>query len=274
MNNPLISVIVPCYNQAQYLDECLQSVLDQTYSNWECIIVNDGSPDNTEEVAKKWLAKDSRFRYFYKENGGLSSARNFGIKKAEGEWILPLDSDDKIGDCYLEKAQIHFHEDFKIIYCKAHFFGSTLTPWLLRDYSYQDILFGNHIFCAAFFKKIDWENASGYDENLKYGREDWDFWLSILNEGSKVSKLDYVGFYYRRKENSMDVQLNENEQLLIDAENYIFKKHLHKYLFFNKNAIFNSRYYFNLEKENNKMKLYLEKNSFVIRVLTKLHILK
>ena len=65
--NPLISVIVPCYNQAQYLDECLQSVLDQTYQNWECIIVNDGSPDHTEEVAKKWTEKDPRFKYLKKE---------------------------------------------------------------------------------------------------------------------------------------------------------------------------------------------------------------
>ena len=63
---PLISVIVPCYNQAQYLDECLQSVLEQTYQNWECIIVNDGSPDNTEEVVKKWTEKDPRFKYLKK----------------------------------------------------------------------------------------------------------------------------------------------------------------------------------------------------------------
>lgn len=66
-----VSVIVPCYNQAKYLSEALQSVLDKTYENWECIIVNDGSPDNTEEVAKQWVEKDSRFKYFYKENGGL-----------------------------------------------------------------------------------------------------------------------------------------------------------------------------------------------------------
>ncbi len=94
--NPLISVIVPCYLQAEYLDECLQSVYDQTYSNWECIIVNDGSLDNTEEIAKRWLEKDNRFRYIYKENGGLSSARNAGIREAKGEWIQFLDSDDMI----------------------------------------------------------------------------------------------------------------------------------------------------------------------------------
>lgn len=83
---PLISVIVPCYNQAQYLDECLQSVYDQTYQNWECIIVNDGSPDNTEEIVLQWTKKDARFNYLKKENGGLSSARNAGIDIAKGEF--------------------------------------------------------------------------------------------------------------------------------------------------------------------------------------------
>ena len=109
--NPLISVIVPCYNQAQYLDECLQPVLDQTYTDWECIIVNDGSPDHTEEVAKKWLKKDPRFKYIHKENGGLSSARNAGITQAKGEWVLPLDADDKIGNLYLELAEKEFSKN-------------------------------------------------------------------------------------------------------------------------------------------------------------------
>lgn len=94
--NTLVSVIIPCYKQAQYLDEALQSVFNQTYANWECIIVNDGSPDNTAEVANWWLEKDRRFRYLIQENAGLSSARNSGIDYATGEFILPLDADDKI----------------------------------------------------------------------------------------------------------------------------------------------------------------------------------
>ena len=104
MNNK-ISIIVPCYNQAQYLDECLQSVLEQTYENWECIIVNDGSPDDTEVVAKKWLEKDNRFQYLYKKNGGLSSARNAGIKQAKGVYIQLLDSDD-----LLQKDKLKIHK--------------------------------------------------------------------------------------------------------------------------------------------------------------------
>jgi glycosyltransferase involved in cell wall biosynthesis len=81
----MVSVIVPCYNQARYLSEALQSVILQSYSNWECIIVNDGSTDNTENVALKFQEDDERFRYIKKENGGLSSARNHGLSVINGE---------------------------------------------------------------------------------------------------------------------------------------------------------------------------------------------
>ena len=102
--NKLVSIIVPCYNQAQYLPEALQSVLDQTYSDWECIIVNDGSPDDTDIVAKEWLIKDIRFKYIYKENGGLSSARNAGIEIAIGDFIQFLDADDILDFEKFEKS--------------------------------------------------------------------------------------------------------------------------------------------------------------------------
>ena len=137
MEKPLVSIIVPCYNQSQYLDECLNSVLNQTYLNWECIIVNDGSPDQTCEVANKWLAKDIRFSYIEKENGGVSSARNIGIDAANGEFILPLDADDKIGDTYITKAIIAFNQNelLKVVYCNAEKFGNENGIWSLPDFS-------------------------------------------------------------------------------------------------------------------------------------------
>ena len=100
----MVSVIVPCYNQAIYLPEALNSLLAQTYQCWEAIVVNDGSPDETEKVALEYTWKDSRIKYVFKENGGLSSARNKGIELAQGEFILPLDADDIIHPEYMEKA--------------------------------------------------------------------------------------------------------------------------------------------------------------------------
>ena len=112
----LISVIVPCYNQAHFLDETLNSILNQSYTNWECIIVNDGSPDNTENIAKKWMKKDQRFKYISKENGGLSSARNHGLKVAKGDFIQFLDSDDLLSfDKFKKSINAFKNQDAAIV---------------------------------------------------------------------------------------------------------------------------------------------------------------
>ena len=220
---PLISVVVPCYNQAQYLDECLQSVLDQTYTDWECIIVNDGSPDNTEDVAKKWVEKDARFRYLFKENGGLSSARNAGIEIAKGEWILPLDADDKIGNQYLELAEKEFEKDYTVIYCEAELFGNEIGKWHLPEFSLENLAKKNCIFCSAFYKKEDWKKVNGYDINMIYGLEDYEFWISLLKNKNTVKKLPQTLFYYRVKENSMLTNLKSER--INKMFNYISKKH-------------------------------------------------
>ena len=123
-NKPIVSVIIPCFNQAQYLTEALNSVLNQTFQNWECIIVNDGSPDNTEEVALGWCNKDKRFKYLKKENGGLSSARNAGLKIAQGEYIQFLDSDDLLQKEKIE-SQVSFlgyNLNVDIVYSSSLYF--------------------------------------------------------------------------------------------------------------------------------------------------------
>ena len=93
---PLISVIVPCYNQESFLNETLDSIYNQTFQIWECIIIDDGSTDNSKEIALKWCALDERFKYFFQLNGGLSNARNKGLHIAKGDYIQLLDGDDLI----------------------------------------------------------------------------------------------------------------------------------------------------------------------------------
>lgn len=225
----MISVIVPCYDQAQYLSEALESVIDQTYSNWECIIINDGSTDNTEEIANQYLKKDSRFKYLYKVNGGLSSARNAGINMSAGQYILPLDADDKIGNTYLEKA-VHLFENnaaIKLVYAKAEKFGVVNETWDLSPYTYHNMLLNNNIYCSAIFRRSDFDDTSGYDENMKNGYEDWDFWLQLLNEHDLVYQMDQVNFYCRQKGYS---SVYSNHELEIQGRKYIYKKHINKYL--------------------------------------------
>ncbi|MBF2708229.1 glycosyltransferase family 2 protein [Flavobacterium soyangense] len=208
--NAIVSIIVPCYNQAQYLDEALQSVLDQTYQNWECIIVNDGSSDNTEEVAQKWVQKDVRFQYFFKKNGGVSSTRNLGICYAIGEFILPLDADDRIGRTYINSAVRVFRRNstLKLVYSKAEYFGDKTGLWYLPSFSIQNLARFNMIFCSAIYRKKDWELVGGYDVNMIYGIEDWEFWIAILKDGGNVFRLDTVEFYYRVKKVSRQKQLD------------------------------------------------------------------
>ncbi|TDX84742.1 glycosyltransferase family 2 protein [Epilithonimonas xixisoli] len=228
MKNPLISIIVPCYNQGKFLSECLQSVLEQTYQFWECIIVNDGSIDDTEDIAQKWILKDSRFRYISKQNAGLSAARNSGIDLALGKWILPLDADDKIGNQYLELAEKEFDKGYSIIYCNAEFFGIKTGHWDIAEFSLHNLSFNNVIFCSAFFQKSQWVDVQGYDTDLIYGLEDWEFWISLLKNGGNVLKLDYYGFFYRIKESSMLADLSDDR--LRKMKTLIFKKHVDFFL--------------------------------------------
>jgi len=226
--NIKISIIVPCFNQAKFLDECLNSVLNQTYSNWECIIINDGSQDNTSVVANLWISKDSRFKYLFQENRGLSSARNLGIRNSNSDFLLPLDADDKISPNYIEECVkiILSSDTVKVAYGKGVKFGSINEDWVLPKYDFLKLLEKNMIFCTALFRKSDWEICNGYDEHLKEGFEDWEFWINILSKGGTAIQSQKCTFYYRIKSNSMSTELNSSEFIKTKNKKYIFQKHL------------------------------------------------
>ncbi|WP_178989001.1 glycosyltransferase family 2 protein [Winogradskyella schleiferi] len=231
-STPIISIVVTCYNQAPFIDEALNSVLEQTYQNWECIIVNDGSTDHTEEVILKWLKKDIRFQYIASVNKGVSNARNIGIEKALGTYILPLDGDDIFGTRYVELGISEFnkHPDLKVVYCKAKKFGTETGYWVLPVFSMEKLRYVNMIFCSAIFKKEDWNAICGYDTNMTHGLEDWEFWIALLKNGGEVKQLDYVGFFYRIKERSRqaDLSIDSNKNEMMCA--YISKKHADIYI--------------------------------------------
>ena len=101
--SPKISVIVPVYNVEKYLPRCIDSILSQTFKDFELLLIDDGSPDNCGKICDEYAAKDRRVRVFHKPNGGVSSARNLGLDKACGEWITFIDSDDYVAVDYLEE---------------------------------------------------------------------------------------------------------------------------------------------------------------------------
>jgi len=223
----IVSVIIPCYNQANYLPETLESLFQQTYSHWEAIIVNDGSPDDTEKIALEYVEKDQRIHYIYKDNGGLSSARNKGIEYARGEFILPLDADDIIKPEYIEKALDAFKQNpqTKLVYCQAVFFGEIVGEWNLVYQGYKNLLVGNAIFCSSIYRKADYLKVGGYDENMRSGYEDWEFYIRLLDEDSIVFQIPLPLFNYRIKANSMSASANQKDARF-KTQYYIYTKHL------------------------------------------------
>lgn len=234
--SPLVSIIIPCFNQAQYLPDALYSVLEQTLSNWECIIVNDNSPDNTEQIANDFIRKDKRFKHHFLSNKGVAVARNEGIKMAEGNFILPLDADDKISPFYLEKAIKAFEDDsqIKVVYGNAEYFGDLSGKWDLADYNYQSLLLDNMIYCSGIFRKSDFMKVGGYSESLVHGLEDWDFWIRLLKEDDKVVKLSEVVFFYRKKAISRttelirDSKMEETQKEIISQNKDIYNEYLYQ----------------------------------------------
>ena len=224
---PKVSVIMPCYNQGRYIEEAVTSVLSQTFQDFEVIIVNDGSTDpDTIETLESF--DKPKCRVIHTANQGLADARNSGIREASGEYILPLDADDRIGSTYLEKAVRLLDEqpNVGIVYCEAEFFGEESGRWELPPYRFPDVLLGNYIFCSAFFRKADWANTPGY-QVICGGWEDYDFWLSLIEIGREVIRIPEVLFFYRRMSGSMIKTMTREEQLV--AHSRIFHNHRELY---------------------------------------------
>lgn len=113
--NCTISIIVPVYNAEKYLNRCIDSVLTQTYTNFELLLINDGSKDRSGEICDEYAAKDSRVRVFHKENGGVSSARNLGLDNIRGEWVTFCDSDDYVDSCWLNNYILNIVADCELV---------------------------------------------------------------------------------------------------------------------------------------------------------------
>jgi glycosyltransferase involved in cell wall biosynthesis len=208
---PSFSIIIPCYNQAHFLPDCLESLVNQSFSNWEAIVVNDGSTDNTNEVAKSYCLKDNRIRIIQKENGGLSSARNKGIENANGSRLIFLDSDDFLYEKCLENIAsiIKTVDDNCLIQCGYSYITEDNQKILShvniypKKSLYPEILEGNlgpcHSICIS--KKLV-EKIGFFDESLK-SVEDWDFWMRAVKVGCTIEILSNPLVYYRYSKNSM-----------------------------------------------------------------------
>ncbi|WP_170234042.1 glycosyltransferase [Segetibacter aerophilus] len=250
-----MSIIVPCYNQGRYLPETIGSVRSQTFSDWEIIIIDDGSSDiETKELLGN--LNEPKVKIIHTENRGVAAARNTGIESAKGKYILPLDADDLIGKDYLKEAVACLAADIelKVVYSNAKYFGDEKGLISLEDYDPKKMLRQNLIFCTALFRKSHWLKCGGYDEEFLTGWEDWEFWLRLINSERQVHKLPGIHFYYRIKKGSRNANL-QNERLK-HAEQQLYSKHIKLYRKSYPNPISLIRNYENLLYEQQQFENY------------------
>jgi glycosyltransferase involved in cell wall biosynthesis len=223
-DSKFISIIVPCYNYGHFLHETLNSVQKQTYQNWECIIVDDGSTDNTKKVAEEYCKKDSRFNYLYKTNGGLSSARNTGLKASKGEYIQLLDADDLIEDKKLEihSEYLSAHPETDIVYGSMMRFlhnNRAVTFYTNPDNDYNwmpeisgkgrtvlnTLLFDNIMVVSSPLLRKSVIEKTGYFNEQLFSAEDWEYWLRccLQNIHFQFLKHDNTLTLIRTHEHSM-----------------------------------------------------------------------
>jgi glycosyltransferase involved in cell wall biosynthesis len=187
--------------------------------------------DNSYFIMKEYAGRDERIQYIHQENQGLSAARNNGIKSSHGKYILPLDADDLIHEDYIAEAVevLGQRNDVKVVYCRAEYFGEKTGEWKLPQYNMLEMLYMNCIFCTAMYRRTDFDQTSGYNTNMKYGWEDWDFWLSLLEKGGNVYQIPQIRFYYRVKKKSMLADLKRQNDKNKEMALTIMENHLSLY---------------------------------------------
>lgn len=228
---PTISVVMPCYNNGAYVGQAIESVQNQTYGNWELIIVNDGSTDNSEEVINRYAQADKRIRYINQENRGVSTARNNGVKTATGEYICFLDADDWLEEECLKKSEEIFqeHQDLRAFYLKNWSVDEAGNGHEYVDYygNYNGVLLwgmANHM----VIRKVDFMSVGGYDEQMRSGWEDWDFSIRFLYHNCNVIVSDKCLYFYRQYSSEERVS-NQAYRNIEAIQKYVYCKNIDIY---------------------------------------------
>lgn len=216
---PRVAVVMPCYNQGKYLREAVQSVFDQTFADWELVIVNDGSTDDSEAVAKAVIAENPgrRITLVSQANAGPSAARNRAIAATQAAYILPLDADDRIAPNAVARMSELLDREPKvaIAYCDWDHFGAVQGVRKALEYDFKYLSEKENIFtCTSMFRRVAWEKTGGFKANMNLGLEDWEFWISCGELGFYGKRIPEVLFHYRLKEKSRNTTAQEHYRVM------------------------------------------------------------
>ncbi|MBR1801888.1 glycosyltransferase family 2 protein [Candidatus Saccharibacteria bacterium] len=237
--NPKVSIIIPTFNAEDTLERCINSVLEQTYNNLEIIIINDGSTDKTAEIGKKLAKKNTQIKYIFQENRGVSSARNNGIKKASGEYIFFLDSDDTI-DVGVIMALINSREEGTLNSSRIFFKDKKRETEIHRESSYRSEDIIKKIACDEL-QGFSWgylferDKCAMYNENINY-LEDVIFLVEYIRR-NKIKSIKFIPkssgiYYYYENDNSVtksNKNINNKLESIVNATNILKETAEHKY---------------------------------------------
>ena len=210
----LISVVVPVYNVEKYVEKCLDSLSHQSYENIEVIVVDDGSTDRSGDICEEFAKKDKRIKVFHKTNGGLSDARNYGIKRAKGEYVCLVDSDDWCKGGFVEKmVRVALKEGADIVVCgyndvvprETIITGEEATIRLLVEQENVDIIAWNKMYRRSLFDDVSYPEGENYEDCLTT--------YKLLSKASRVAYLPKSLYCYRERAGSITQKSDKEERL-------------------------------------------------------------
>jgi glycosyltransferase involved in cell wall biosynthesis len=240
---PLITIVVPCYNYAEYLEECLRSVVAQTYPDWEAVVVDDASTQGDVAAVVERIG-DARIRLVrHTQNQGLAAARNTGIRAGQGELVLPLDADDKLAPAYLETLAplLTGHPEYTAAFPDFYAFGARdgIIRFQVRDV--RALLRDQWVpGPGTLFRRTLWQQVGGYCDALRAGNEDWDFWLGTAEHGLRVAHIPQALYYYRQHPDSMAIRQRSTESA---TREFLYTRHRRLFDQFGMGGIFRAEGY-------------------------------
>lgn len=239
MNRPLVSIVITCYNYAEYIEAAIESVKSQTYDNIELIVIDDGSTDDTEKVLKK-ISSKFKFKHVTQENRGIIKTRNKALSLVEGEYIIQLDADDVLDLNYVQETLKYLRsKEVDIVYTNYSLFrDSPSKSFEISDFPEFDleILKNVNFIHMASMVRTSVAKKYKFDENLtELSHEDWDFFLNMCLHGSRAVLCKTTMLHYRSHDESRNNKLSSE----LDRSNYA---KMHSYIANKYSAIFQKEY--------------------------------
>lgn len=229
---PLVSIVIPAYNVESTVIETLESVVGQTYSNIETIIVDDGSTDNTLEIVKQFITDKPTLHVYTKGNEGLAATRNYGFQFVKGKYLLFLDADDLIDPRFVELCIEIFktQPEVDIVTTQVQLFERENRIYEYPAFSPATLLRENCFVITSMIKSEAFREIGMFDTSMKF-HEDWDMWIRMTEKYNNVVHINKPLFLYRKR-NSQDslCDINDRENVSNSAHAYIYYKYYEKFL--------------------------------------------